>query len=225
MIKRMVRVSIVVVALAAVVVLALGVLVDTSAAQGGGGRGNRAGAARGGQGAGQATDPLAAGLGGGNGNRFSAANQNQIMSQNLLADLPPAVPGDLPASVIDAISAGIQDEYQAYAIYQAVIDQLGAVRPFTSIQAAEAKHIEALSFIFTRYGLPVPQPQPLDDMPQFATLAEACTVGAQAEIANAALYDQWLAAVQDYPDITQVFTALRDASQMQHLPAFERCAG
>ena len=224
MIKRMVRVSVVVVALAVVVVLALGVLVDTSAAQGGG-RGTRAGAARGGQGTGLATDPLAAGLGSGNGNRFSAANQTQSMSQNLLADLPPAVPGDLPASVIDAITAGMQDEYQAYAIYQAVIDQFGAVRPFTSIQAAEAKHADALSFLFTRYGLPVPQPQPLSDVTQFATIADACAVAAQAEIANAALYDQWLAAVQNYPDITQVFTALRDASQFQHLPAFQNCAG
>ena len=30
--------------------------------------------------------------------------------------------------------------------------------------------------------------------------------------------------VQDYPDMVQVFTSLRDASEFQHLPAFENCA-
>ncbi|MEW6579648.1 MAG: hypothetical protein AB1435_10690 [Chloroflexota bacterium] len=213
--KRIIGSAVVVVAVVVLVVLALGIGVGTSEAQGSGGwRGGRSGELRGGQYANPATGAFG---------QNQAMNQRQ--TQNLMFDLPPAVPGELPASVVDAITAGIQDEYHAYATYQVIIDQFGAVRPFTSIQAAEAKHIEALSFIFTRYGLPVPESQPLVEVPQFATVTEACAAGAQAEIANAALYDEWLAVVQDYPDITQVFTALRDASQTQHLPAFQSCAG
>ena len=58
-----------------------------------------------------------------------------------------------------------------------------------------------------------------------SSLAEACAIGAEAEIANFGLYDQWIATVSDYPDLVQVFTALRNASEFSHLPAFQACAG
>ena len=60
-------------------------------------------------------------------------------------------------------------------------------------------------------------------MPTFDTLAEACETGVEAEIENAALYDQIFDMV-DNPDIIQVFTSLQQASLTKHLPAFERCA-
>ena len=85
------------------------------------------------------------------------------------------------------------------------------------------EHMAALEAMFERYGLALPAPAAVET-PQFATLAEACAA-AQAVESAAGLYDQWLAAVQDYPDLVQVFTALRNASLNQHLPAFERCAG
>ena len=78
--------------------------------------------------------------------------------------------------------------------------------------------------MFERYGLPVPAAVAVD-APSFATVQEACAAGAAAEIANLNLYDQWMLTVQDYPDMVQVFTALRDASEFSHLPAFENCAG
>ncbi|MBN1963673.1 MAG: hypothetical protein JW910_03435 [Anaerolineae bacterium] len=133
--------------------------------------------------------------------------------------------GVLDAEAIAALEAGLQDEYNAYNTYQAVIDQFGPVAPFVRIQQAEASHIAALEAAFARYGLAVPTPEPLAVTPVFASLADACTAGAAAEIANFALYDQWLASVQDYPDLVQVFTALRNASEFNHLPAFEACAG
>lgn len=148
-----------------------------------------------------------------------------LYQNNLLADLPDAVPGDVPADVVAALTAGLADEHHAYDTYQAVIDQFGAVRPFTSIQQAEANHIAALAYLFERYGLELPAIEPLTEAPQFDTLADACAAGAAAEIANFGLYDQWIATVQDYPDMVQVFTVLRDASEFQHLPALERCAG
>jgi len=45
----------------------------------------------------------------------------------------------------------------------------------------------------------------------------------QAEIDNAALYDELFSMV-DNPDIVRVFTSLQQASQTKHLTAFERCA-
>jgi hypothetical protein len=139
--------------------------------------------------------------------------------------LPSAATGELSEAAVAALVAGIQDEYHAYAVYQAVIDQFGPVAPFTRIQAAEAQHIAALEVLFNRYGIPVPDPEPLEDLPEFSTIADACALGAAAEIANFELYDSWIAQTSDYSDLVQVFTALRNASEFNHLPAFEQCAG
>ena len=139
--------------------------------------------------------------------------------------LPAAADGALSDAAVAALMAGIQDEYHAYAVYQAVIDQFGPVAPFTRIQAAEAQHIAALEVLFNRYGIAVPDPLPLEDLPQFNSIADACALGAQAEVANFELYDSWIAQSRDYPDLVQVFTSLRNASESNHLPAFEQCAG
>ena len=136
-----------------------------------------------------------------------------------------ATPGELPADVVEALQAGLQDEYHAYAVYQAVIDQFGSVWPFVNIQAAEAQHIAALEVLFNRYGIDIPEAQPLTEAPTLTSAQDACAVAAEAEIANFNLYDQWMATASDYPDIVQVFTTLRDASQYNHLPAFENCSG
>lgn len=138
--------------------------------------------------------------------------------------LPAAVEGDVPDDVAAALYAGIMDEYNAYAVYQAVIDQFGEVQPFVNIQAAEAQHIEAHEFLFERYGLEIPEPVVLNPVPVFDSLQDACQTAVDAEIANMGLYDEWLDTVQDYPDMVQVFTSLRNASEFNHLPAFERCA-
>ncbi|MBN1563770.1 MAG: hypothetical protein JXA10_08020 [Anaerolineae bacterium] len=236
--KRLIKSGLVMIAAVAVIAVALAWLVDTSAAQGPGGRGGSGRGGNGGNGVGlqdqdSSCDDCTGQQYGGNGNGNGGFGQYGSMPsgssyQNrtwLAANLPPATPGDLPDDVIAALTAGIQDEYHAYATYQAVIDQFGAVRPFTSIQNSEAQHIDMLAFIFERYGLDVPAATSLDAAPVFASVQDACATGAAAEIANFGLYDQWLATVQDYPDIVQVFTMLRDASAYQHLPAFERCAG
>jgi hypothetical protein len=154
--------------------------------------------------------------------------QNRLMDGSCgdcLYNLPPAVAGDVLADVVEALNAGLADEHNAYNIYQAVIDQFGAGRPFTNIQRAEAQHIAALELLFERYGLTIPEIAPLAEVPTFGTLADACAAAVTAETANFALYDSWIETVQDYPDMVQVFTSLRNASQNQHLPAFERCAG
>ena len=117
----------------------------------------------------------------------------------------------------------LDDEYKAWSVYEQVIADFGAVRPFTSIQKAEENHIAALVTIFDRYGLEVPANDWVDNVPSFDTLAKACEAGVQAEIDNADLYTQLFDMV-DNPDITRVFTSLQRASETMHLPAFERCA-
>ena len=62
-----------------------------------------------------------------------------------------------------------------------------------------------------------------DKVASHPSVVEACKVGVEAEIENAALYDRLFAMVE-HADILQVFESLQAASQEQHLPAFERCA-
>jgi rubrerythrin len=132
-------------------------------------------------------------------------------------------PGDPSESEVEALQMALDDEYKAWATYEQVIADFGAVRPFTQIQKAEENHIAALVTLFDRYGLEVPANEYPGSMPSFDTLAEACAAGTQAEIDNAALYDELFDMV-DNPDLIRVFTSLQRASQTKHLPAFESCA-
>ena len=97
------------------------------------------------------------------------------------------------------------------------------MRPLTQIVRAEEQHIAALENLFTRYGLEVPAVEVDAQDITFATLADACAAGVEAEKANAALYDE-LFAQADNTDLTRVFTALQSASLNRHLPALEACA-
>lgn len=133
------------------------------------------------------------------------------------------VEGSLTEGEVNALTAALEGEYKTKAVYEQVIADLGSLRPFSQIVKAEQRHIAALQRIFVRYGLDIPAADvELGDL-TFATKAEACAAGVEAEIANAALYDEWLAQV-DNEDVIRVFTALQSASLNQHLPAFEACA-
>lgn len=130
---------------------------------------------------------------------------------------------DLSESEEEALRLALDDEYKAWSVYEQVIADFGAVRPFTSVQGTEENHIAALVTPFERYGLNVPGNEWPGDVPTFDTLVEACAAGVQAEIDNAALYDELFSMV-DNADIIRVFAALQEASQTKHLLAFERCA-
>lgn len=148
----------------------------------------------------------------------------------LLAGAGPASSGQvLPEPVENALLSALEDEYHAEAFYAAVIDAFGPVRPFTNIIGAEQTHSSALASLMLSYGMAVPANTQIgatgivDSVP--ASLSEACAAGAEAEIANMALYnDALLPAVSAYPDIVSVMQSLSAASQQRHLPAFERCA-
>lgn len=132
--------------------------------------------------------------------------------------------GNLPENVQKALSTAINDEYKAEATYQKVIDTFGEIRPFIMIKRAENQHINSLEAIYEKYGIPIPKNNLADSVPIFASIAEACQAGVDAEIDNVAIYDNLFDIVKDYDDITSVFTILRNASQNNHLPAFQKCA-
>jgi hypothetical protein len=122
------------------------------------------------------------------------------------------------AAMIDAIN----DEYQARAFYTAVIEKFGNIRPFSNIVQAEDRHVQLWNRLFTLYGVAIPEDDLADKIEVPDTLVEACQMGVEAEIANVKMYDNFLSFVQE-PDLKAAFTQLRQVSQNNHLPAFERC--
>jgi len=124
---------------------------------------------------------------------------------------------------IRALHEALDDEYRAWATYDQVIADFGPVQPFVNIQAAEARHIEALRALFTRYGLRVPDNPWRGKVTRYPGIQAACEAAVAAEIANAALYDRLIASTQR-TDIRFVLRRLQEASQKRHLRAFRRCA-
>jgi rubrerythrin len=143
--------------------------------------------------------------------------------------LAPAWSQALTPGAEAALASALQDERHAEAFYSAVLAKFGDVRPFSNIIEAERRHEAMLIDLYSTYGVAVPENGyangTLKAPEAPATLVDACKSGVEAEIANRDLYNaQLLPAVKAYPDITQVMQRLRDASEQNHLPAFQRCA-
>mgnify|MGYP005848038783 CR=1 FL=1 len=206
------RMWIALLALAAVLALT----VTAVSAQNGPGNGN-------GNGPGSGNGNAVQNMGGYQGGRNDPRGMNGVMGSGLHLNLPAAVVDELPQDVIDLMTDGWLDEQHAYAVYSAIIDQFGAVRPFVNIQRSEAQHISAWETLFARYDIAIPE-TPTFDLPTFDTFADACSIGIEAEVANADLYDTMLTAFEPYPDLFHVAQALQNASVSNHLQAVERCA-
>ena len=114
----------------------------------------------------------------------------------------------------------IEEEYTARALYESVMDDFGSVIPFAGIANSEAAHANALIRQAQKYGLDIPEYTSMDT--SFASLEEACQAGVDAEIADAALYDE-LMAFTTHADLINVYTNLQSASLNSHLPEFELC--
>ena len=114
----------------------------------------------------------------------------------------------------------IEEEYTARALYESVMADFGSVIPFAGIANSEAAHANALIRQAQKYGLDIPAYTSMDT--SFASLEEACQAGVDAEIADAALYDE-LMAFTTHTDLINVYTNLQSASLNSHLPEFEAC--
>lgn len=163
-------------------------------------------------------------------NGLNQRQNNQLNKENCLADDCLLVDdfeypaGELTDEAKEALNEAIKDEYKALSTYEAVIEKFGAVRPFSMIKGAEEQHIASLKAVYDKYGLSVPENTWPGKINAPSSLKEACQIGVDAEIANAALYkNELLPIVDKYEDITAVFMNLMTASEEKHLPAFEKC--
>ena len=132
--------------------------------------------------------------------------------------------GALDSQTENALQQALDDERHAQALYQAVMDRHGSVRPFSNIIKAEKRHESFLLDLFRKYEIEIPQnfwSERTLEVP--ATPREACAQAVEAEKANVEMYDVFLEFVEE-PEIREVLTRLRDASEERHLPAFERCS-
>jgi len=164
------------------------------------------------------------GKGVGQGQNMQLNKNNCLADDCLLVEGVEYPVGVLPENVKEALDKAILDEYKALSTYEAVINKFGSTRPFSMIKDAEEQHIASLKAIYDKYGASVPENILIGTVSVPTTLQESCQVGVDAEIANAALYkNELLPEVKDYADITMVFENLMNASQLKHLPAFERC--
>jgi hypothetical protein len=150
-----------------------------------------------------------------------------ILLSGLLAAAP-AWSQTLTPEAEAALGSALTDERHAEAFYAAVMAKFGDARPFSNIINAERQHEAMLIGLYETYGVAVPESGYATGalVPPAApeTLVDACKVGVAAEIANRDLYDvRLLPKVVAYPDITFVLQRLRDASEQNHLPAFQRC--
>mgnify|MGYP001813448837 CR=1 FL=1 len=139
-------------------------------------------------------------------------------------DQQPLAPGLEVVALETLLYRAIQDEYHAESVYQGVLADFGEVRPFSNIIQAEERHSAAIAQAYESRGWAVPVSEwSVTNVPRFESVAEACRVGAEAEVANVEVYDDLLQA--ELPeDVVRIFVSNRGASLERHLPAFQRCS-
>ena len=120
------------------------------------------------------------------------------------------------------LAEAIQEEYTAMNTYQAVMNELGDVQPFSRIARSEQQHVNALIHVAERFGVEVPENAGDVADIEWSTLEEACQMGVTFEQMDADLYDELLPNTTN-PVLIRVYTNLQRASLEQHLPAFEAC--
>jgi len=119
----------------------------------------------------------------------------------------------------EMLTYAIQDEYMAYAEYDAILAEYGDVAPFSNIIKAEESHISQLLPLFDANGFDVPVDDAASRIVFPASLQEAYQAGVDAEIANISMYESFLAEALP-ADVQAVFENLMSASK-SHLSAFE----
>lgn len=122
-------------------------------------------------------------------------------------------------TIEDMLHYALQDEWLAEAEYTALMEEFDVTRPFSNIQRAELTHIDLLLPLFESYEIDLPEKPNVTVIPE--NLEETYQIGVEAEIANIAMYENFLADPELPVDIASVFTRLMNASK-NHLNAFQR---
>lgn len=145
-----------------------------------------------------------------------------LLATSGFADEEPGAAGALTQesfTLEEMLRYAIEDEWLAEAEYAALMAEFDVDRPFSNIRRAELTHIDALLPLFETYDVELPVKPDQAAIPD--TLAETYQIGVDAEIANIAMYEKFLAHDNLPADISAVFTRLMNASK-NHLKAFER---
>lgn len=136
-----------------------------------------------------------------------------------------ATPGTVPAgtALADAVVRAAAAERESRAQYQAVIDALGPIAPFTNILQAEEQHVATIETLAAARDVSLPADS---STPPAAPTgrAQACQQAVANEQEVIALYEELLPAAAGDAEATRVFTNLRDVSRDNHLPAFTKCS-
>lgn len=128
---------------------------------------------------------------------------------------------DQDVTLEEMLTYAMQDEYDALASYQAIIATFGEVRPFTNLIVAETTHIALLTPLFETYGVTLVTGPSTSEIVVPATLTESLALGREAELANIAMYEKFLASDLLPDDVKVVFEQLLAASN-RHLNALSR---
>jgi hypothetical protein len=126
-----------------------------------------------------------------------------------------------PTTLADMLTLAIQDEYLAQAEYNLILAEYGNIRPFSKIVLAEQTHIDLLIPLFEAYGIEIPVNTAADSTVLPESVSAAIAMGVDAEQANIAMYDLFLADETLPEDVKAVFELLRAAS-VKHLSAFQK---
>lgn len=121
----------------------------------------------------------------------------------------------------EMLTYSLYDEYLAEATYLGIIDTFGDVKPFTRIVLAEQKHIELLLPLFETHGVLVPENDAYAYVVVPESVSSALATGVEAEKANIAIYQTFLAQDNLPDDVRLVFEQLMHASE-NHLRAFSK---
>ena len=134
-----------------------------------------------------------------------------------------AASADKEPSIADMLRYAIEDEYLARAEYAGIIKAHGSLAPFSNIIRTEVNHISWLVEALGTAKLPVPRDEAEALVQVPPNMKEALAAGVEAEIANIAMYDSFLAsppiATPANAGLRNLFVRLRDASK-NHLAAF-----
>jgi hypothetical protein len=133
-----------------------------------------------------------------------------------------AYKGELNKDEINGLLLALNDEYLAAATYEQINKDHNSPRPFVNIVEAEKRHAERLKSVMKTYGVAIPDNPWTGKTEKFATVLDACRAGMEGEVINRDLYKK-LFGTTKREDILIVYRALQQASEQNHLPAFERC--
>ncbi len=156
--------------------------------------------------------------------------QQQITAKNCIADTCLQVPNlnypaaNIDQNVKDALAKTLDNEYKLQAYYQAVINKFGDRTPFSMIIGAETQHIAVITSLDEKYSVTPVANQWSNQSYSLNTFQTSCQTSAAYERSTVDLLNGVLPQVSSYPDITQVFTNIKEASLNNHLPAFEKCS-